>query len=83
MSEDDEKRIAALEIQLLGSRDHAIGMEATAARLRIERDQIRARLQRVRAERDALAAELAAVRASTTWRVGHFLVAPVARLRRR
>ena len=51
--------------------------------LRVARARQEERLGRLSAERDRLRAQLDAVYASTTWRVGRALLAPITRARRR
>ncbi len=86
-----------LRHDLLRAVDRALGAEAEAARLAGEVAAFTAKLEArdaalrsarqeatsARAERDRLAARMRAMRASTTWRVGHALVAPASRLARR
>jgi len=68
-------RLAALEIEILNGRDHAIGQTAELATVRHELATVRHGLAAVRQE-------LAAVRSSTTWKIGRCFMLPIRVLRR-
>ena len=68
-------RLAALEIEILNGRDHAIGQTAELATVRHELATVRRGLAAVRQE-------LAAVRSSTTWKIGRCFMLPIRVLRR-
>ena len=68
-------RLAALEIEILNGRDHAIGQTAELATVRHELATFRHGLAAVRQE-------LAAVRSSTTWKIGRCFMLPIRVLRR-
>ena len=68
-------RLAALELEILNGRDHAIGQTAELATVRHELATVRRGLAAVRQE-------LAAVRSSTTWKIGRCFMLPIRVLRR-
>ena len=68
-------RLAALELEILNGRDHAIGQTAELATVRHELATVRHGLAAVRQE-------LAAVRSSTTWKIGRCFMLPIRVLRR-
>jgi hypothetical protein len=70
----EEKSYLQLKLDLLGARDHAIGAEAEASRLRAEVGPS--------AEWQRKAEELDAVYRSKTWRLGWTLTAPLRFTRR-
>jgi hypothetical protein len=72
-------RLAALELEILNGRDHAIGQTAELATVRHELATVRHAL---RQETAAVRQELAAVRSSTTWKIGRCFMLPVRVLRR-
>ena len=74
-----EARLAALELEILNGRDHAIGQTAELATVRHELATIRHAL---RQETAAVRQELAAVRSSTTWKIGRCFMLPIRVLRR-
>ena len=75
-----------LRRRLLTLRDHAIGAEATVGTARAAAEQARAEAERARAEVVRVAAagvaEAELLRTTNTWRVGHRLVSPLARVKR-
>jgi chromosome segregation ATPase len=88
---DDELAATLLDLRhrQLTMRDHIIGQEAELGRLRAEVRHLRHENERAHeaardlaVEAQTLRAEIAAVRASTTWRVGRVLVAPIGRAKR-
>lgn len=72
-------RLAALELEILNGRDHAIGQTAELATVRHELATVRHAL---RQETAAVRQELAAVRSSTTWKIGRCFMLPIRVLRR-
>ena len=68
-------RLAALELEILNGRDHAIGQTAELATVRHELATVRHGLAAVRQE-------LVAVRSSTTWKIGRCFMLPIRVLRR-
>ena len=68
-------RLAALELEILNGRDHAIGQTAELATVRHELATVRHGLAAVRRE-------LLAVRSSTTWKIGRCFMLPIRVLRR-
>jgi len=86
-------RLAALELEILNGRDHAIGQTAELATVRHELATVRHELATVRhalatvrhalrQETAAVRQELAAVRSSTTWKIGRCFMLPIRVLRR-
>jgi len=75
-------RLAALEIEILNGRDHAIGQTAELATVRHELATVRHELATVRHGLAAVRQELAAVRSSTTWKIGRCFMLPIRVLRR-
>ena len=79
-------RLAALELEILNGRDHAIGQTAELATVRHELATFRHELATVRhalrQETAAVRQELAAVRSSTTWKIGRCFMLPIRVLRR-
>jgi hypothetical protein len=65
---DLEKELRELHLQLLASRDHAIGAEAELAQLRAYQTELLDRIS--------------ALYGTTTWRVGTTLVGPLGRAKR-
>ena len=72
-------RLAALELEILNGRDHAIGQTSELATVRHELATVRHAL---RQETAAVRQELAAVRSSTTWKIGRCFMLPIRVLRR-
>jgi len=75
-------RLAALELEILNGRDHAIGQTAELATVRHELATVRHELATVRRGLAAVRQELAAVRSSTTWKIGRCFMLPIRVLRR-
>ena len=79
-------RLAALELEILNGRDHAIGQTAELATVRHALATVRHELATVRhalrQETAAVRQELAAVRSSTTWKIGRCFMLPIRVLRR-
>ncbi|MBP2389231.1 methyltransferase [Aeromicrobium fastidiosum] len=82
-----QQQVRDLELELrhaeLIHRDHAIGLMATAEKLRDRHEMSQSSLRRARAKMSRLQKRNAAMKASATWRVGSFFVRPFNRLRRR
>lgn len=70
-----QARQAALSLEILNARDHAIGRAAELATTQHE-------LAIARRQLVALRRELTAVHSSTTWKLGRFLMLPIRILRR-
>lgn len=69
---------AAFELDVLNSRDFAVGQAATIGELRYRAaSQSANQIARLEAALAAVRQELAAVRASTTWKLGRILMFPV------
>lgn len=82
-----QRRVRDLELELrhaaLIHRDHAIGLMATAEKLRQRHEISQSSLRRARTKATRLQKRNAAMRASATWRIGSFFVRPLKFLRRR
>ena len=80
-------QVRDLELELrhaaLIHRDHAIGLMATAEKLRQRHEISQSSLRRARDKATRLQKRNAAMRASATWRIGSFFVRPLTFLRRR
>ena len=77
---------AERELQVLNSRDHAIGTAALIgelrARIRELEDELRRKNTRIARLRKDLEEQDVKFRATTTWQIGHFAMFPVRILRR-
>lgn len=82
-----QQRVRELELEArhaaLVHRDHAIGLSATAEKLRTRHEMAQTALRRTRDKLERAQNRNTAMRASTTWRIGSFFVRPFSRLRGR